>query len=235
MKKSRKINNKNSVKQESFSSNVELSPLTRRLDRIAKKRGFKSYKEYNLHYLSRRGLVSESAHQKRLAEKMGLTTPTEYINQLAFIRAQNPKYAEFAKLINTRLSELDIRKNTLARLTGIPREAISQYAKGCHYPKPKRLIIILEALQIHHHSPLIGYSHVLGKNVVLQKPRHPKYSELSNLIKNSLAKSGKNKNWLAKTTKISRGHISTYMNGQVYPSPKRLERIKKALNSPSLK
>jgi transcriptional regulator with XRE-family HTH domain len=235
MNKVYKINNEVSVKQLLASNSAELAPLTRRLERIAKKRGFKSYHGYNRHYLSKQGLVSELEHQKRLAEKMGLSTATEYINKKKNSRAQNPEYIKLANLINARLLELDIRKSTLARLAGIPRNIISQYAKGYSYPKPKRLVKILEALQVYHHSPLIGDSHVLGKHAVLQKPKHPKYSELSNLINNTLAKYGKDKKWLAKASKITREHISTYINGQVYPSPERLERIKKALNSLSLK
>ena len=227
---------KNSRKKGNTLSNIaEQSPLTRRLESIAKKRGFRSYHEYNMYYLAKQGLASESDHQRLLAKKRGLSTPTDYVNYLKSIRTQNLRYVELANLINNRLSELGINKNTFALLTGIPRNVISQYAKGCNYPRPKRLKIILTTLQVYHHNPLIGDSHVLGKNVVLQKPKHPKYSELSLLIKNALAKSDKNKDWLAKRTNISRAHISTYINGQVYPSPQRLERIKKVLNFLRLK
>ncbi|MGD0038037.1 MAG: helix-turn-helix domain-containing protein [Bacteroidota bacterium] len=231
MNNSSKVKIRVPVKRETVSNIVELAPLTRRLQHVAKKRGFKSYHEYNKHYLLQQGLPTQSEYRKQLAKKLGLKTETEYVNYLKSIRAQNPKYAELANLINTRLSELGINKSTLARLSGIPRNEISQYAKGCNYPKPKRLVKILEALQIYHHNPLIGDSHVLGKHVVLQKPKHPKYSELSNLITNALAKSGKNKTWLAKTTRIPISHISMYMNGRVYPSSARLERIKKVLDS----
>ncbi|MGA3287731.1 MAG: helix-turn-helix transcriptional regulator [Bacteroidota bacterium] len=235
MKNPHKINKTVSAKPESFPDNVELAPLTRRLEHVAKKRGFQTYDEYNKHYLSRQGLASESEHQQRLADKLGLDTPTDYINKLKFIRAKNPKYAEFANLLKTRLSELGMRKIDLARRAGIGRGIVSAYAQGFNYPKPKRLVKILEALQIYHHSPLIGDSHVLGKHVVLQKPKNPKYSELSNLIENALAYSGKDRKWLAKTTKIPQGHITYYMTGRVYPSPRRLQRIKNALYSLTLK
>ncbi|MGA3287732.1 MAG: helix-turn-helix transcriptional regulator [Bacteroidota bacterium] len=235
MKNPHKINKTVSAKPESFLDNIELAPLTKRLERIAKKRGFQSYREYIDYYLLQRGLVSESEHQKQLAERMGLTTPIEYINKLNSIRAKNPKYVELANLINTRLSELHMNKYTLARRVRISNSLIYRYTQGYHYPKPKTLNKILEVLQIYHHSPLIGNSQILGKNVILQKPKHTKYSELSNLIENALAYSGKDRKWLAKTTKIPQRHITYYMNGLVYPSPARLQRIKNTLYSLTLK
>ncbi|MGA3288143.1 MAG: helix-turn-helix transcriptional regulator [Bacteroidota bacterium] len=235
MKNSHKKSKTDSVKQEPVPEIVDQSPLTKRLERIAKKRGFQSYREYINYYLLQRGIVSESEHQKQLANKMGFTTAIEYTNNLDSIRAKNPKYVELANLINTRLSELHMNKYTLARRVGISNSLIYRYTQGYHYPKPKTLNKILEVLQIYHHSPLIGNSQILGKNVILQKPKHSKYSELSSLIKNALAKSGKNQAWLSKKTGISNRHISLYTIGLVYPNPKRVELIKKILNSMNAK
>ena len=86
MKNSYKKSKTDSVKQEPVPEIVDQSPLTKRLERIAKKRGFQSYREYINYYLLQKGIGSESEHQKQLAKKMGFTTAIEYTNNLDSIR-----------------------------------------------------------------------------------------------------------------------------------------------------
>jgi transcriptional regulator with XRE-family HTH domain len=218
-----------SSKQNSRSMVEDPSIATRRLERLAKKLGFHSYREYNQSYRSRLGFATESDYQKYLTKKKGLDSATTYQRYLKTIRSENPEYRKLANLIKGRISELGLSQSDLARRTGISRGMISVYMRAFSYPKPKRLRVILQALQVYDNKPLVGRSHQFGENVRLQKPRHHKYIELSNSINYYLRRFRRDRQWLAMATRIPLQHIILYVEGLIYPRAHRLNRIIDAL------
>ena len=201
------------------------SIATTNLDRIARNLGFASYKEYLHSFRARIGAASESEYQKLLAQKKGLITPSQYQKQLKLVRAQNPEYRKLARLIKLQLTMLDMTQSDLARRSGLDRQLISDYSRGFSYPKPKKLRRILRALQVLHYQPIVGRTHHFGLNRHMQKPRHQKYTELSNSLNWFFKSYSKDPQWLARQTGIPLQHILLYVQGLIYPKADRLERI----------
>lgn len=234
MKKSRidKMVQLNTALDSDQSSRIEdPSIATTNLDRIAKNLGFASHKEYLRFFRSRLGAASESEYQKLLAQKKGLSTPSQYQKHLKSVRAQNPEYRKLAALISSQLSECKMTQSELARRSGTSRQLISAYIRGFSYPKPKRLRRILRALKVFHNQPLRGRSHHFGSNIRMQKPRHQKFTELSNSINFVFKQFGKDAHWLANETGIPLDHILLYAQGLIHPKADRLTRIIEACDS----
>ncbi len=207
------------------------SIATKNLDRIAKNLGFASHRDYLRSFRARIGAGSESEYQTFLAQKRGLDTSSQYQKQLKFLRAQNPEYRKLARIITTQMTELKMTQRDLARRTGLDRQLINDYVRGFSYPKPKRLRRILRVLHVFHNEPIIGRTHHFGPNVRMQKPRHQKYTEMSNSLAWFFKTFRKDSHWLAQQTGIPLEHIRLYAQGLIYPKADRLERIIQACDS----
>ena len=234
MGKSRSTNKGNVVAttgSNALSTIEDPSIATTYLDRIAESRGFPSHREYIKFFRARIGAASEFDYQQILAEKKGLETASQYQKHLNTVRAQNPEYRKLASLIRSRMAELQMTQSELARRSGTSSRLISAYVHGFSYPKPKKLRRILQALLVFHQEPLVGRSHQFGPNVLMQKPRHQKYEELSNSIKWIFNSYGKDVHWLAQQTGIPVRYITQYAKGLIYPNPSRLKRIIQACDS----
>ena len=234
MGKSRSTNKGNVVAttgSNALSTIEDPSIATTYLDRIAESRGLPSHREYIKFFRARIGAASEFEYQQILAEKKGLETASQYQKHLNTVRAQNPEYRKLASLIRSRMAELQMTQSELARRSGTSSRLISAYVHGFSYPKPKKLRRILQALLVFHQEPLVGRSHQFGPNVLMQKPRHQKYEELSNSIKWIFNSYGKDVHWLAQQTGIPVRYITQYAKGLIYPNPSRLKRIIQACDS----
>lgn len=194
---------------------------TENLNRIAKERGFDSYLSYIRYYRKRKGANRETEYQEELARRKGLNSANEYLRFLDSARSKRPDYRKLSSLITTRLSELRISQSELARRVQSYPKAISHYARGINYPKPAMLRKIFNALQLYHERVNLPANS--------QKPKHPKYRELSLSINYSLKRLKKTKEWLARKTGIRLEYISAYSKGLRYPSEKRLTKITRIL------
>ena len=67
---------------------------------------------------------------------------------------------------------------------------------------------------------------------MLVKQKRPENRELSDLIKRSLKKLGKNQSWLASQIDVSRESVSKYAQGKITPDREKLKRLFSALDVP---
>ena len=70
------------------------------------------------------------------------------------------------------------------------------------------------------------------EHLAKQRQKRPENRELSDLIKRSLKKLGKNQSWLASQIKVSRESVSKYAQGKRTPNREKLKRLFSALDVP---
>ncbi len=123
------------------------------LNKIAKKLGFKSYYDYVCHWRESKGNFTQEQYLEKLAHRKGVETAAQYQKKLMRDRARTPRYKHFAGTLIARLEKLHMSVPELSRKTGINRTNIYAYCKGYFYPKPERLKIIADALEMYHLIP----------------------------------------------------------------------------------
>ncbi len=100
-------------------------------ERLARWKGFTSYRSYRDYLAQRRGFASYYEYRKELARR----------------RQSNPNYQALRDLINSRLQELGKNRSWLARRIGLSRQSVSMYGQGKSLPQDdKTLRKIVSAL-----------------------------------------------------------------------------------------
>ena len=180
---------------------------------LVKKRGFESFYEYQNHLARQKGFGSYNKYREYLARQRGFESFYEYQNHLARQKGFG-SYSEYQEcLVNQRgFGSYNKYQKYLARQKGF--ESLSEYQENLVRQRG------FESLSEYH------------EHLAKQRQKRPENRELSDLIKRSLKKLGKNQSWLASQIKVSRESVSKYAQGKRTPNREKLKRLFSVLDVP---